>query len=61
MQEDSTNLGGKLKSSPVVPILHDIQNIAFKVNFLVKVRVVENLHRDLPVLVFFLELFVLEV
>lgn len=61
VHEDPTDLGGKFKSSPVVPVLHDIQDITFKVNFLVKVRVVENLHRNLPVLVLFLQFLILEV
>lgn len=60
-QKDSTDLGGKLKSSPVMPVLHDVQNITLKINLLVKVRVVENLHRDLSVLVFLLKLLILEV
>lgn len=60
-QKDSTNLGGKLKSSPVMPVLHDVQNITLEINLLVKVRVVENLHGDLSVLVLFLKLLVLEV
>lgn len=60
-QKESTDLGSKLKSSPVMPVLHDVQNITLKINLLVKVCVVENLHRDLSVLILFLKLLVLEV
>ena len=47
-----THLGGEFERRPVVPVLHDLQNITLKLDLSVKEGIVELLHRDLGVLVF---------
>ena len=42
-----THFTGKLKRSPIMSILHDLQHIPLELKLALKVRIVENLHRDL--------------
>ena len=47
-----THRGGKLERCPIMSILHHFENIPLELDFPVKVRIMEQLHRDFLPLVF---------